>query len=75
MTKKTRHNILIALAALALIAAVVVYIIFPLHQEKINREAVAAEAATYYNEQFSNSDSITEMRARQIVEGVGNEEN
>lgn len=68
--KKKKHTWLIVLGVVVLIIAVVVYIIFPLHQEKINREAVAGEAATYYNDQFVDDDSTgTVDSARQIAEG------
>ena len=69
MKRNNRHTLLIILAAVAIAAAVVVYIIFPLHQERINREAVAGEAATYYNDQFVESDSSTIDSAREMAEG------
>lgn len=69
MKRSGKHKLLIVLAIVALLAAVVVYIIFPLHQEKLNREAIAGEAATYYNDQFVVDDSSTIDSARQIAEG------
>lgn len=69
MKKSNKHTLLIVLGAVALLVAVVVYIIFPLHQERINRQAVAAEAASYYDDQFVEDDSSTIDSARQMAEG------
>lgn len=70
MKKRNRQWLLILLGSLIIIIGVVVYIVFPLHQEKVNREAVAGQASTYYYGEFARpGDSLTAIRARDIVEG------
>ena len=71
--KNKRHNthwVWILLGAILLLAAVVLYMIFPLHHADINERAVAGQAASYYNAVIGQeSDSINAAEAQRTVEG------
>lgn len=55
--------------AFVIIAAVIVYIIFPLNHQWLDRKAVAAQAATYYNPEVTTLDSLQADTAQSIVDG------
>lgn len=60
----------ILLGALALIAAAVLYMILPLRSAAVDRKAVAAQAATYYDARLGRTaDSVNAAEAQRCVEG------
>ena len=70
MKSRKKGWIWILLAALILVAAVVVYMAFPLHRNGMNRKAVAGQAATYYDALVGElTDSINAPEAQRAVEG------
>ncbi|MDE6098278.1 MAG: hypothetical protein K2G24_05265 [Muribaculaceae bacterium] len=70
MKPNSKHWIWILLGTVALVAAVIIYMVFPLHQNDINEKAVAAQAASYYDAVVGQeTDSVNAQEAQRIVEG------
>lgn len=69
--KSARYRwIWILLGAVALIAAAVLYMVLPMRSARIDRKAVAAQAATYYNARLGEiADSVNADEAQRSVEG------
>lgn len=55
--------------ALVIIAAVVVYVVYPLNNQWLDKKAFDAQAATYYNEELTNLDSLQSDTVQNMVDG------
>lgn len=70
MKNKKCTWIWILLGALVLVAAVVLYMVFPLHHDDINERAIAGQAASYYDALIGqDTDSLNAPEAQRAVEG------
>lgn len=55
--------------ALVVIAAVVVYVVYPLNNQWLDKKAFDAQAATYYNEELTDLDSAQNHTVQTLVDG------
>lgn len=55
--------------ALVVIAAVVVYVVYPLNNQWLDKKAFDAQAATYYNEELTDLDSAQNQTVQTLLDG------